>query len=244
MSKFFVIWWREFSACFLSPVAYVTMVIFLAASGVTFVAGIEHNAGTTESALSLLFGAQLIWLTFLVSVVCMRLFSEERRSGTLETLATAPVNDAQIVIGKYMGGVSFLGLVSLPALLFVFILDFFSPGIDGVDIGSMLSGYLMLLLIIFSCTALGVVISLLTRNMIVSFVAISCGIWCFLLFGYLLDSLPGLDFPNAAWAYAVMEQLDAFSRGSIDLRAVVMHVSLTVFLLFVSVRLLESRRWL
>ena len=243
MRKFFAIWWRELSACFLSPVAYVTLVMFLVASGVTFVAGLEMNSGSTEAAISLLFGAELIWLTFLVTVVCMRLFAEERRTGTLETLTTVPVSERQIVLGKFAGGVSFLLLVATPATAFVFILDFFSPGIEGVDVGALLSGYLMLVLITASCTSIGVVVSLLTRNMIVAFIAISCALWCFLLFGHVMDSVPGLQLPSSSWVYSVMGQLDEFSRGSVDLRAVVMHISGTAFMLFVAIRLLESRRW-
>lgn len=243
MRKFLAIWWREFSACFLSPVAYVTMVLYIAASGLTFVSGVHFNAGTTESVISLLFGAELIWLTFLTTVVCMRLFAEERRSGTLETLTTVPVTEAQIVMGKFAGSVSFLAIVSAPSAGFVFILDYFSPGISGVDVGALLGGCLIMLLIIGSCTAAGMVVSLLTRNMIVSFIAISCAVWCFLLFGSILDSLSWINLPDAAWIYSSMNQLDEFSRGSIDLRAIVMHLSGTAFLLFVAVRLLESRRW-
>jgi ABC-2 type transport system permease protein len=206
--------------------------------------GLDQNNGTTESVITLLFGAELIWLTFLVSVVCMRMFAEERRHGTLETLATVPVTDAQIVLGKYAGGLCFLLLVSAPAVAFVFMLDYFSPGIRGVDVGALLGGALIMVLIVASCTAVGTVISLLTRNMIVSFVAISCGIWCLLLSGDMLSSLPGLGMTGgSAWIYSVPGQLDEFCRGSIDLRAIAMHVTGMVLLLFVSVRLLESRRW-
>jgi len=172
------------------------------------------------------------------------MFAEERRHGTLETLTTVPVTEAQIVLGKYAGGLCFLLLVSAPAVAFIFMLDYFSPGIKGVDVGALLGGALILSLIIASCTAVGTVISLLTRNMIVSFVAISCGIWCLLLSGDMLTSIPGLGMSaGAAWIYSVAGQLDEFCRGSIDLRAVVMHVTGTALLLFVAVRLLESRRW-
>jgi len=244
MRKFLAIWKREFASCFLSPIAYVTMVLFLLVSGYTFVFGANQNSGTTESVITILFGAELIWLTFLISVICMRMFAEERRHGTLETLATVPVTEAQIVLGKFAGALCFLLIVSLPAIAFVFIMDYFSPGIKGVDVGSLLGGALILTLIISSCTAVGTVVSLLTRNMIVSFIAISCAIWCVLLFGDMMGSVPGLRISSSsAWVYSVASQLDEFSRGSIDLRAIVMHLSGTGFLLFVAVRLLESRRW-
>jgi ABC-2 type transport system permease protein len=220
------------------------MVMFLMVSGYTFVFGVNQNSGTTESMITLLFGAELIWLTFLVSVVCMRMFSEERRHGTLETLATVPVTEAQVVLGKFAGAISFLLLVAAPSITFVFILDYFCPGVKGVDVGSLLGGMLILSLIIGSCTAVGTVVSLLTRNMIVSFIAISCAIWCLLLFGDMLGSIPGLRISSSsAWVYSVASQLDEFCRGSIDLRAIVMHLSGTAFLLFVSIKLLESRRW-
>ena len=244
MKKFFSIWWRELSASFLSPVAYVTMVLFLTMSGYTFVVLANHNNGRTESLVTLLYGAELFWLTFLVSVVCMRMFADERRAGTIETLTTVPVTETQIVLGKYAGGVSFLLLVSAPALAFIFLVDYFSPGVKGVDVGCLLGGYLILALILGSCTAVGTVLSLLTKNMIVSFIAISCGVWILILFGDMINSIPGLTVPSASvWIYSVGSQLDEFSRGSIDLRAIVMHLSGTAFLLFVAIRLLESRRW-
>src|SRR5210317_1723024 len=135
MRKCLAIWGRELSSCFLSPIAYVTMVLFLLVSGYSFVFGANQNNGTTESVITLLFGAELIWLTFLISVVCMRMFAEERRHGTLETLSTVPVTETQIVLGKFAGGLSFLLIVSLPAIAFVFIMDYFSPAMRGVDVG-------------------------------------------------------------------------------------------------------------
>jgi ABC-2 type transport system permease protein len=219
------------------------MILFIAVSGLIFLASVIWNAGSTVSVVVLNAETILLWLPVLITMVCMRLFSEERRSGTLETLMTAPVTETQIVLGKYAGAMTFLLLVILPAVSFIFMLSFLSPGIHSIDIGAVYGSCLIIVLISFFCVALGMVVSLFTRNMIVSFFAIFCAVWCVILLGNVVTALPEWMLAPGGDLFSMVVHVDDFAHGSIDTRPIVMYVSGTVCLLFVATRLLESRRW-
>jgi len=134
MRNFLTLWARELAACFLSPVAYVLMVVFLAVTSATFVLEVVQNPVVDQPLTVSLCEAIVVWLTILVTVVCMRLFAEEKRSGTLETLMTVPVTETQIVLGKYAGALSFLLLVTFPVVLTLLLLVVVSPVLQLSDI--------------------------------------------------------------------------------------------------------------
>ena len=243
MTNLFTIWRRELAACFLSPIAYVIMVVFFGASGFTFFLGAVRNVGASDPLTSLLVGAVVIWLGLLIPVITMRLFAEEKRSGTIETLMTAPVTESQVVLGKYAGAFSFLVLVTLPVLVSVFILERFSPGLafEDIDLGAMLGGFTILLLLLAFFTAAGLLISLMTRNQVVSAVCGGVVFWLCLLFGWLLSILPG-GGGGATDYVSATTHIEDFCRGIMDARTILLYVSGTWLLLFSSVRVLESRQ--
>lgn len=242
MRTFLVIWRRELGSCFLSPVAYVTMVAFVSVSAFTFLAQVTRSAGTNDPLSVLLFASIIVWLTILVSVVTMRLFAEEKRSGTLETLMTAPVTDAEVVLGKYAGALVFVSVMVAPAVACVFILCALSPGIESVDVGAVTGGCLIIFLVTALSVAVGLLVSLMTRNQIVAAIACFVAVWFVLLFGWLVSSVPGVP-PKLAAHLSAMGQIEDFARGSVDTRPIVLYLSCTAFVLFAAVRLLEYRRW-
>ena len=244
MNRFRAIWKRELTAAFLSPVAYVAMVVFLGATGLTFFTGAIRNEGRTDPLAVYLVGAAVIWLGLLIPVVTMRLFAEEKRSGTLESLMTAPVSEREVVLGKYAGALSFILIVALPAFAGAYILARISPAMSwaAVDKGALLGGVVIFLLLAAFFTALGLVISLTTSNQIISALCSLAAFWFGLLFGWFITVLPGGDLPIAHFLSAT-DQLDAFTRGLLDLRPIILFASGTVFFLFLAVRMLESRRW-
>jgi ABC-2 type transport system permease protein len=242
VKSFLVIWRRELAACFLSPVAYVTMVAFVSVSAFTFLAQVTRNAGGSDPLSVLLFASIIVWLTILVSVVTMRIFAEEKRSGTLESLMTAPVTDSEVVLGKYAGALAFVTIVVAPAVACIFILAALSPGITSVDAGAVTGGCIIIFLVSALSVAIGLLVSLMTRNQIVAAIACFVAIWFVLLFGWLVASVPGVP-PKLAAQLSAMSQIEDFARGSVDTRPIVLYTSCTVFVLFAAVRLLESRRW-
>ena len=242
MKNMWTLWRRELTACFLSPVAYVALVVFLVCSGSTFLLVVFANRDTGEPMPSMLFASLSIWMTILMTVVSMRLFSEEKRSGTLETLMTTPVTDAEVVLGKYAGALTFLVLVLLPAVGVIFVFDLLSPGVDYVDLGAVGGGCVMLLLVGAFCLAIGVAVSLLTENQIVSAICTFCAVWLVYLLGWLLSLLP-IGTGRVVEVVSGITHMADGARGMIDTRPVVLYLSGTAFMLCLSIRLLESRRW-
>ena len=244
MRNLFTVWRRETVSCFLSPVAYVTMVVFLAMTAWTFMLGVLRNTGQTEPISSYLFGAVFVWLAALITVISMRLFTEEKRSGTIETLMTAPVTEKEVVLGKFAGALTFLTIVIAPTLVFLFVLVILSPSMElaQLDTGALLGGGLILLLASSFFTAIGLLISLTTRNQIISSLCILSSLWVAMLLGWLLSGVPG-TMSRIGEYISITAHIEEFCRGSIDARPIVLYVSATVFTLFAAIRVLESRRW-
>src|SRR5438105_11370082 len=119
---------REFSAYFLSPIAYVVLVLFLAVTGHLFYLTLQQLTATgpkgVEFPMQLMLGDERFWLVFLFipPLLTMRLFAEERSTGTLEMLMTAPVRDWQVVLTKYLACFGFYVLLWLPTLAYLWIL--------------------------------------------------------------------------------------------------------------------------
>lgn len=242
MRNFLSIWRREMKACFCSPVAYVTMIAFLLLVGATFMSALARQAGTAETPSALLFATVVLWMTFLVAVVSMRLFSEENRSGTLETLMTAPVTEAEAVLGKYAAGLSFVLIAILPCVSYPFILVAMNPAMETADLGAMAGGVAIVLLLAAFCQSVGLLVSIMTKNQIIAAMCCFAAVWLALLFAWLVSALP-LGLAGVAEQYSAMNHLADFTRGLIDTRAVVLYTSATVFMLFAAVRVLEWRRW-
>ena len=245
MRSGFTIWRREVESGFLSPVAYVVIVLFLALCGTFFLKLAEEYSGTAESLQSLLFSVMVFgWLPVLTTVVTMRTFAEEKQQGTMETLLTAPVTEAEVVLGKYAGALTFLLLVTLPAFAAMFILIYLSPGLSlaKMDWGQLAGSTLFYILIASNCTAIGVFVSLLTRRQVVAGVACAVGV-LIPLYGWMVAENTAF-LPRVVVDYlSVKNHILTFSRGLVDSRPIVLYVSTTVFLLFASIRVLEIRRW-
>ncbi len=243
MSKFFAIFGREISALFLSPVAYVTAVIFVAASSWTFLQAVETNTGKDENLIMLLMISVLIWTPILITVVCMRLFAEEKRSGTLETLMTTAVSERAVVLGKYFGALFFVWLVMAPAVGLVFYFVSRSPGIERVDVYALAGGCVILALVSIACVAIGLLVSLLTRNQIVAAICCFAAICVPFFLKSVVFAVPVIS--DRIVDYLSLEnQLLSFIQGTLSLQVVVLYLSVAVLMLFTSIRVLESRRWI
>jgi ABC-2 type transport system permease protein len=241
---FLTIWRRELASYFFSPVAYVTAVMFLAAASGTFLLGVLQGAGTQVSLSRTLFESLFLWLPALLTVVSMRLFAEEKRAGTIELLMTAPVTEQQLVLGKFAGGLTFVLLVALPAVADLRLLDRLSPGVTAADIepGAVLGGCAILVLATATFQALGLLFSITSRSQLTAAISTLAVVWLVMLAGWLLAQVPGHP-RHLADFLSVTQHIADFSEGRIDLRPALLHLSVTAYLLFVSIRLLESARW-
>lgn len=237
---------RELAAYFRSPVSYLVLTLFLLVEGYSFWLFVEllNGRATPHGAVLQYFfgGTFLYWLflMFIVSVVTMRLIAEERRTNTIEPLLTAPVTDAGVVLGKFLGALGFYAALWAPTVLYIFLLAHYAP--ERPDTGPVLTGYLGTLLVGASALSLGLLASSLTRNQILAAVLSFVGLTLLLLTGAMGDALirsgpfvPVLRHVN------LFRHMEDFGRGILDTRHVVYHLGLIAIALFAATRLLRAR---
>ena len=237
---------RELNAYFASVLGYVVLMFFLVVMGVTFgvIVGYLTRGPTQLTAMKIMFS--MFWLPSLVVVpmITMRLLAEEKRAGTLEMLMTAPVTDFEVVCAKYLGAVALYAMMWALTGFYVLILRHFSGGATALDVGPILSGYLGVLLIGQFFIAIGVLASSMTKNQIAA--ALMCFAVAFLLLivlNWLSFLFPSGPFGNAFRLLSAFEQMEDFSRGIVDVRPLVLYLSGTALALFITTRVVESRKW-
>ncbi len=243
MRSFLILLRRELAAVFLSPVAYVTMAVFMSAAVWTFLAAVKAQIGLQAYPETLFLMSILIWLPFLITVICMRLFAEEKRSGTIETLMTTAVGETPVVLAKYTGALLFCWIVATPPFSALYVLAATAPGIEGVDGGAVAGGCAILILISIGCTATGVLVSLLTRNQIVAAICCFFAIFAPFMVQPLMRAIP-LFRPETVERFSLEQHVILFISGTLSLQAAVLYLSVAVLMLFTAIRILEARRWL
>ena len=228
---------RELSSYFFSPIAYVAMILFLAACGVAFID--DFRPGQVVAMRSIF--DWMVWLlVFIVPVLCMGLLAQEFSSGTVETLMTAPVTDQQVVLGKFLGAMGFLMALVLPTLLYVVLLAIYGRP----DYGPILSGYLGIVLVGALFTAVGLFCSALTRSQVVAAVSAAAFLFAVTVIPWWVRGKVILDqWISKAVDQFVQTRYADFSKGVIDTGNVVFFIACTVLLLFLTIKVVESRRW-
>ena len=178
-------------------------------------------------------------MVFAVPLMTMGLLSKEFDSGTIETLMTSPVTDAQVVLGKFLGVMVFYLVLLATTLVFLGLMSAFGRP----DAGVAAAGYLGMILLGAAYVSVGLFASALTRHQIISAV-VAIGILAFfvLLMGYLVG-LGIRPLADIAAKLNAMAYFKDFSRGVFDSRGLVYFLSATALFLFLSVKVLESRRW-
>jgi ABC-2 type transport system permease protein len=244
---------REFDAYFVSPIAYLLMALFGLLLGYTFFAATAYfvQAGLRQQMMGQaqpmnvndwvvapVLGNAMVFGLFLSPLISMRLFAEEKRSGTIELLMTSPLRDWEIVLGKWMGAMIMYLFVLLPAILNIALLWVWGKP----DWRPILVGFLGLLLQAAAVLAIGTFISTTTRNQIIAGgVAFAVSILLFILNW-------ASQFNESSWAQAIaycslQAHFEPFSKGIIDTKDVIFFLTVTFFGLFLTTRSLESMRW-
>lgn len=235
---------RELRAYFFSPLAYVVLTLVMLINGFVFslIVSFLNDPRATGAPLELFFGQTLFfWLVllFVAPILTMRLISEERRSGTIEVLTTAPVTENQIVVGKYLAALLFYAFLWLPTLVYALIIDFYGE----LDWGPVASGYLGVLGVGALFLAIGTFASTLSRNALVSAIVTFSLLMPLFVFG-LLQSLVNNEALKQAFGYLdLWQHMSEFAKGVVDTRRLVYYLSATVFFLFLAARSLELRKW-
>ena len=237
MSRAPVIAKRELSSFFYSPIAYVAMFLFLVVAGYTFR---EDFTPGQPAALRFTFEG-MVWLLVLVlPMLCMGLLAQEWASGTIETMMTAPVSETDLVVGKFLGSYFFFLVLLAPTLLFPIMLSIYA----NPDYGPIASGYLGLVLVGGLFIAIGLFCSSLTKSQVVSAV-LAFGVLCLVTvlpwFASAKASLTG--FWRTVVDQGVMSRYVDFSKGVIDTGNLVYFLAATCVFLFLTVKVMEARRW-
>lgn len=249
MQAFLTLTRRELSGYFLSWTGYVIIAVVLFLLGLSFWSLlVALGTEPTPVPLSELFyETYYFWLILLLAapIITMRLFANEKNSGTFETLMTAPVSDGQVVLAKYAGAMVFYLIMWLPMAGCILVLRSFSTGSDAVAPGTLGITYLGILLLGSLYVSLGCFASALTRSQIIAaMISFALGVTLFVL-SFLSYSIP----PQSGWMARVfghismLEHMRDFARGVVDTRQVVFYLSLTVLFLFLTLKVVESRRW-
>jgi ABC-2 type transport system permease protein len=240
------IFWREFTSYFLSPTAYVVIFLFTITNGITFfvyTATFRNETRQIDMVIQFLFGFAPFWILLLLipPILTMRLFSEEKRTGTIEMLMTSPVTDFQVVMGKFAAAQAFFMLIWSTLLLDIFILEV----LGNPDWGPVIAFYIGLFSLGMLFNAVGLFASACTRNQLIAAIsALSGNLFLFFVqqFRFLFTEDPEgqrfFDFISFHHHF-----YNEYSRGIVDLRYLVLYLSFTLLILFFSVRVLEARRW-
>jgi ABC-2 type transport system permease protein len=233
---------RELSAYFQTPVAYVFIVVFLLASGAfTFYLGNYFERGLAD--LDPFFQWHPWLYLFLVPAVSMRLWAEERRSGTIELLMTLPIAPWKLVIGKFAAAWAFVGI----ALLGTFPMWWTVNYLGNPDNGVILTAYLGSFLMAGAYLAIGSAMSSTTNNQVIAFIltATVCLIFTMAGFSLVITFVEGwLPQPlvETITALSFLTNSQEMARGVIELRSILYFVSMIVFWLFVTLLMLEHRK--
>lgn len=240
---------RELGSYFASLTGYVIIAASAFLTSLSFVLLFTQlrSESSPMPVTEMFYITPFFWLILLLAcpVITMRTFALEKFSGTYETLMTAPVRDGQVVLAKFGAAMIFYLVMWLPLLACLAVVRHFSGDPAAMEPGTLGSTYLGILLIGGLFISCGCFASSLTRSQTLA--AMLSLLFCTTLF--LLSFLAGWVAGMPGWAaqllasMALFEQMHDFARGVIDTRAVVYFISLTLFFLFLTLRVVESRRW-
>lgn len=227
---------RELSSYFNSAVAYVVMAVYFLFSGLFFsMICIENDT----SSLSYVFGNMFIIILFIIPIITMKSFSEEKRQRTDQALLTSPTSLFEIVMGKFLGALILFAICSLIFVVYALVISFFTSP----DWAVVLCTVLGILLLGSALIAIDIFISVLTESMIISAVA---GMGVGLLI-YMLSNLSSNI--TVDWIATIVKKIDFltyytnFTYGMLNLTDIIFFLSVTGLFLFFTARVLEKRRW-
>ena len=240
---------REVGGHFISWTGYVVMGSMLFLVGLSFAGMLQALNGepVLVPVTEMFYETYSFWLIVLVAspLITMRCFAQEKYSGTFETLMTAPVSDAQVILAKFSGAWLFYLLMWIPMLVCILIVRYYAEDPSPFDLGALLSTFAGILLIGALYLSVGCLASALTRSQIIAaMICLVVGVSLFLL-SFLHYALP----LQSGWQARVLahicslEHMKAFARGTVDTRQVVYYLSLTAFFLFLTLKVVGSRRW-
>lgn len=235
MNNILTIFKKELKSYFYSPVAYIVIVVFLIITGWFFTSGL-FVAGVI-SMRSVFEIIPFIFL-FFIPAISMRTFSEEKKAGTIELLLTKPITDFEIVIGKFLSTFGLAALTILPTVIYVASLKMLGP----IDIGSIFSAYIGLLLMSGIYIGIGIFASSLTENQVVAFIISFLMIFVLFMMNKILMFIPAPIVPIVEYISSDYH-FSSITRGVIDTKDLIYYFSGIYIMLLLTKTSLEARKW-
>lgn len=251
---------RELKSFFISPIAYVTLMIFLLLTGYFFYGGLiefgrrfayyrqiaqiyrnpeiltQINLNSTVIA-NVLFNMLFVFL-FLIPLLTMRTFAEERKNRTEELLMTSPITINQIIAGKFIGSFLFVIIMLIPTIVYQILLFSFAEP----EAGPVITGYVGILFFTLTAISIGLFTSSLTENQIIAAV-VSFVILLFLFIISMVGGAEGTPLRALIDYLSVTAHIRNFIKGLIDFKDIVYFATITLFFIFLTKRSVESIRW-
>lgn len=237
MTKIAIIVKKELNSYFNSPLGYIVSTVFLILIGWLFMQTFFLEG---QSSLRSFFGLLPIVLIFIIPAITMSAWAEEKKSGTVEVLMTLPIRSSDVVFSKFLSSLGFLIIM----LLFTLPISYMAINVGKPDKGTIIAGYLGAFFLGSSYIAIGLWVSSITRNQIVSFL-VSCGIiFSFFIVGnsFLIDSLPA-SIGALGRFLSLTAHFNSILRGVISLSDIVYYLSIIAFFLYLNAREVSLKKW-
>lgn len=250
MSVFLTLFKRELRSFFFSPVAYVVLALVMVVNGFSFRAAVAvlETAPQSGSIVTITFSSTWFWLSyfFIFPLITMRLFAEERKLGTFETLFTAPVRTWQVVWSKFLAALVLYCVIWVPSACNFYIFNWMTGGAADLPQGAIYGTYLLLFFMGLFNLAIGCLASALTSNQIVAAViSFTLSVMHYLvgMFILYLGRRVPEKFVDFVYYIASQEHIKVFTQGLLDTRPLAYYASFAALLLFFTHHVLEFRRW-
>ncbi|MEL6671470.1 MAG: gliding motility-associated ABC transporter permease subunit GldF [Bacteroidota bacterium] len=243
MTNILTVFRKEVASFFNSLIAYVVLAVFLIGVGLFFWVFDGNVLDSKLAEMGLLFEAGPYFFLFLVPAITMRAFAEENKSGTIEFLATKPLTDFQIILGKYLAAVFLILFALLPTLIYYFSLYRLGQPVGNLDHGAIWGAYIGLFFLGAIFASLGLFTSALTDNQIIAFIL---GLFLCFFFYQAFDLLAGVSGLTGVNAFllkvGISAHYESISRGVIDTRDLIYFISFVSIVLIGTQLVLQARR--
>ncbi len=242
----FVLYKKELSNFFSSLTGYLAIIVFLVITGL-FVWVFPGDFNILNNGFSNLDGLFIIapWVfLFLIPAVTMRLFSEEKKTGTIELLFTKPISDMQIVVAKYLAGLTVVVISLLPTLMYFVSVYLLGNPVGNIDVGGTWGAFIGLFFLSAIYVAIGVFASSVTDNQIISFIlAMLLSFLIYIGFDYLSEFSFWKGLAYTIEKFGISFHYASISRGVVDSRDIIYFLSVILIFLYSTRLVLESRKW-
>lgn len=233
----FAIYKRELKSYFTTPLGYIFMALFLCANGLMFsYATLKQGTGSN---VFVYFSYLLIAFILVMPILTMKIFSEEKKVKTEQLLLTSPVNLWQIVLAKFLAAYSLFAVTfAVGSFSLVVLYQYGKPNV-AVVLGSVLG----IMLIGAACISVGVFISSLTENQLISAIGTMAILLAFVFTSYFNDKITQGFLRSILKWVSILSRFNNYMYGVFDINALIYYISITFIFLFLTVRVFEKRRW-